>query len=130
MLNTYFAECWNKLVPLLTTTTKSHEYLYCKDELLCFEEEVYHLLLSLDTSKATGPDGILVRMLKETTYSIVSSLTKLFYIVLRNRCFPECWKCANVIPIPKNTSQKSDPAGYQPISLLPLVSKVLEKPFV
>ena len=61
MLNTYFAECWNKLVPPLTTTSKSHEYMYCEDELLCCEEEVYHLLLSLDTSKATGPDGISVR---------------------------------------------------------------------
>ena len=127
MLNTYFAECWNKLVPPLTTTSTSHEYMYCEDELLCCEEEVYHLLLSLDTSKATGPDGISVRMLKETACSIVPSLTKLFNIVLRNRCFPECWKCANVIPIPKNTSQKSDPAGYRPISLLPVVSKVLEK---
>ena len=36
-------------------------------------------------------------------------------------------KCANVIPIPKTTSLKSSPSRYLPISLLPVISKVLEK---
>ena len=73
------------------------------------------------------PDGVSVRMLKETACSVAPSLTKLFNIMLANKCFPNCWKCANVIPIPKTTSLKSSPSGYRPISLLPVISKVLEK---
>ena len=128
MLNKYFAECWNTLVPPLTVTAQSkYEDMSYEDELLCSEEEVYYLLMSLDASKATGPDNVSVRMLKETACSVAPSLTKLFNIVLANKCFPNYWKCANAIPIPKTTSLKSSPSGYRPISLLPVISKVLEK---
>ena len=34
------------------------------EELLCTEEEVFDLLASLDTPKASGPDGLSARMLK------------------------------------------------------------------
>ena len=35
----------------------------CPDDLLCTEDEVLELLLSIDTSKASGPDGISGKML-------------------------------------------------------------------
>jgi len=34
------------------------------DGLLCSEEEVHEMIMSLDTSKANGPDGISAKMLK------------------------------------------------------------------
>jgi len=37
---------------------------------ICTEEEVLNLLLTVDTSKATGSDGISGRMLKSTAHSI------------------------------------------------------------
>jgi len=40
------------------------------EEIFCTEEEVLDLLLTVDTSKATGSDGISGRMLKSTAHSI------------------------------------------------------------
>ena len=48
----------------------------CPEDFLCTEEEVYEMLLSLDTSKANGPDGISAKMLKCTALSITPSLTQ------------------------------------------------------
>ena len=84
-------------------------------------------LRSINASKGTGPDGISARMLKETASAIAPSLTILFNCSISQRCFPACWKLANVVPIPKSISQKTSPSGYPPISLLPIVSKIFEK---
>ena len=43
-------------------------------------EEVIFLIMSLDLSKANGPDEISAQMLKGTAHSIAPSLTKLFNI--------------------------------------------------
>ena len=102
-------------------------FISCPDELLCSEEEVLHFLMQLDTTKATGPDNIPARMLKETARAITPSLTKLFNISMQQCSFPTFWKLANVVPIPKGSSLRSTPTGYRPISLLPIVSKVFEK---
>ena len=41
--------------------------------------------------------------------------------------FPHIWEKASVVPIPKGSKSMTDsPAGYRPISLLSVVSKMLE----
>ena len=98
----------------------------CPDYLLCTEDQVYNLILSLDVSKATGADNISARMLKGTVSSITPSLTKMFNLSIKTGSFPQSWKCARVVPIPKG-GDLSNPTNYRPISILPIVSKVLEK---
>ena len=42
--------------------------------------------------------------------------------------FPECWKLACAVPIPKSGSgDLAQPSNYRPISLLSVLSKILEK---
>ena len=80
MLNNYFAKCWNLSQPPLSETS-SDDIASTNDDndlLFCSTEETESFLLTLDTSKATGPDNISARMLKETATSIAPSLTKLF----------------------------------------------------
>ena len=84
--------------------------------------------MSLDPSKANGPDVISAQMLKGTAHSIASSLTKLFNISIRQGRFPECWKTSSVVPIPKSANP-SEATNYRPISLLSVVSKMLERHF-
>lgn len=129
MLSNYFAKSFNTLVPPLCSEycNYSESDSVFLDDLACTEEEVCFILKSINASKATGPDGISARMLKETASAIAPSLTILFNSSISQRCFPTCWKLANVVPVPKSISQKTSPSGYRPISLLPIVSKIFEK---
>ena len=90
------------------------------------EKDVLDFLQSLDVSKATGPDGIGPRLLKEAAPSIYKSLTKLFKLSLQKKRFPSEWKLANVTPIYKKGNE-SLCNNYRPISLLSCVGKVMEK---
>ena len=87
------------------------------------EHDVANCLRNLDTSKASGPDGIPARLLKECSQQIVPSLCSLFNLSLQSSWIPSEWKSADVVPIHKKDSK--EPAGnYRPISLLSIVIKV------
>ena len=98
----------------------------CPTDILCTEDEIYDLLCTLDTTKANGHDEISAKMLKETAMSITPAVTKLFNISIRLGKLPDEWKIARVTPIPK-VGNHSDPGNYLPISLLSILSKLLEK---
>ena len=87
--------------------------------------QLIFLIKSLDLSKANGPDGISAQMLKGTAHSIAPSLTN---ISIRQGHFPECWKTSSVVSIPKSACL-SKATNYRPISLLSIVSKMLERHF-
>jgi hypothetical protein len=87
---------------------------------------VEQFLNNMDTTKANGPDGIPPRLLKEFSREISSSLCSLFNMSLATGCLPMEWKCANVIPIHKKDFVEPM-TNYHPISLLPILSKVLER---
>ncbi len=70
-------------------------------ELTLSPDDVLAALLNLDTNKATGPDGIPPRILKECAYQIASSLCLLLNQSLQLSTLPEEWKLANIIPIYK-----------------------------
>ena len=125
LLNSFFSSCYNlshsPLVPSEYQNSQSPQE--CPDEILCNEEEVYQLLSSLDVTKANGPDGISARALKQTATSITPSITKLFNLSLRTGHIPSEWKQSLVVP--KN--DKGSPNNYRPISLLSVLSKLLER---
>ena len=87
--------------------------------------EVEDLVKNIDQNKASGPDGISPRILKEAGLSIVPSLTRLIKLSLQQRKVPMLWKRANVTPIHKK-DDKDQLNNYRPISLLPVASKILE----
>ena len=89
-------------------------------------EEVAACLYNLDISKASGPDGIPARILKECSHQIAPSICDLFNHSLRTGRLPSQWKSANVTPIHKK-DLKEPVENYRPISLLPIISKVLER---
>ena len=126
MLNTFFASCWN------TSEEPIKEEAYqcydspTHDDFRVTPEEVFSLINKLDTNKASGPDCISAHMLKATASSIALPLTTLFNLSLSTGKFPDMWKLAGVVPIPKS-KDKNDPCNYRPISLLSIVSKLLEK---
>ena len=54
-------------------------------------------------------------------------LAELFDMCLKESCFPNCWKVSPVIPVFTNVGEKCLAKDYRPVSLLSVVSKVLEK---
>ena len=105
-----------------------HSYMINEfpDDFLCSVEEVEHLLASVDPSKASGADLLSAKMLMATATSIAPAITSLFNLSLTQGQLPAEWKLACIMPIPKS-QDKSDPANYRPISLLSILSKLLEK---
>ena len=128
-LNDFFSMCFNTsyqpISTIMTSAINGHE---CSPQLLCTEEEVQSILKSLDTSKASGPDGVSARMLKSTADVIAPSVTKLFKFSIHCCHPPFCWMVSSVVPIPK-VPKASSTADFRPISLLPILSKVLERHF-
>ena len=84
------------------------------------------LLAALDVTKASGQDGVTAKMLRSTKSSIAPSLMKLFNLSLKSGVIPSQWKKSLIVPIPKH-SNGSNPTNYHPISLLPIIRKVLER---
>ena len=111
--------------PICPTVSSSIEV---PTSLLCTEIQVYDLLRSLDTSKSSGPDGISARMLKNTARPIAPSITNLFNGSIRCGYPPSGWKTSSVVPIPKKPRAEHS-SDFRPISLLRIISKVLEHHF-
>ena len=89
-------------------------------------EEVLHRLNELSVNKATGLDNIQAKLLKTTSSVIASSVTYLFNLSLQRGKFPSDWKTARISALFKKGS-KLDIGNYRPISILPVLSKCLEK---
>lgn len=77
-------------------------------------------------SNAKGFDGIDLKMLSLVLPHLSEYLTHIINMCLTENCFPSAWKTSNIIPIPK-VSSPSDLSHFRPISILPTVSKILEK---
>ena len=96
------------------------------DDFLCTEDKVFEYLCSLDTKKSSGSDNISALMLKRCAVVIAPSIARLFNKSISTGTFPSAWKFARIVPIPKGGNRKS-PANYRPVSILPVLSKLLEK---
>ena len=103
---------------------------YCgskMDSVNISEEIVFRNLKTLDVNKATGPDGIPVRILKEFASDLAPILSKIFLLSYKQGKYPNAWKSAIVQPILKHGCDKTDPSNYRPISIVSAVAKVFEK---
>ena len=60
--------------------------------------------------------------------SIAPLLVETFNTSTKHGKIPSAWKTLNIVPIPKGSNPNStDPSEYRPISLLSVVSKLLDK---
>jgi hypothetical protein len=90
------------------------------------ELHVTKFLKDLDVSKATGLDEISAKLIKLAGPCINKVLVQICNKSIESGIFPESWKLAKVIPLHKKKS-KEYPGNYRPISILPVLSKLLEK---
>ena len=45
----------------------------------------------------------------------------------KQSCFPDSWKLSSLVPVFKNVGERSIAKNYDPVSVLFVVSKILEK---
>jgi hypothetical protein len=90
------------------------------------ETDIEDALSILNPSKASGPDLINPRLLKEAVHQLKCPLCKLFILSLSIGVLPSDWKKANVTPVYKNNNP-NDVKHYRPISLLSVISKCMER---
>ena len=87
-------------------------------------EEIFKILSGLNISKASGPDGISNRVLRECSSSLAEPLSRLFNLSFSLGVFPSSWKIANVVPTHKKDDRQQI-KNYRPVSLLSNISKVM-----
>lgn len=89
--------------------------------------QVVNIINRSPNNKAPGHDLIVQPLLRAFPRKTVVLLTQIFNGILRLAYFPQKWKHALIVMIPKPDKMRKDPNNYRPISLLPLFSKMFER---
>ena len=89
--------------------------------------EITTALRSIKVSKSAGPDNLAARLIRDGAEQIAAILYFLANQSLRSESFPNNQKCARLTPIYKSGA-RSNFDNYRPISVLNILSKVLEGP--
>ena len=110
---------------LVTIENPSQLTEHVISDLSCSVEEVAELLQSIDVNKASGPDNIPPRILKECAMELALPLTNFFNFTLSQGNVPTDWKVANVVPIFK-CGKNNLADNYHAISSTRVIVKTLE----
>ena len=96
------------------------------NDIIVTKNGIVKLLKDLDPHKASGPDGIGAKTLKECADQVADGLVLLFNASLNQGKIPNDWKHAIVTPLYKGGNKnRSKAENYRPISLTSVTCKVL-----
>ncbi|VEN44679.1 unnamed protein product [Callosobruchus maculatus] len=88
--------------------------------------DVLQCIADLNISTSPGRDGITAAILIKCSQSLATPLSLILTSSFQSHYLPSCWKQAVVTPVFKK-GDKHDAKNYRPISLTPLVAKLVEK---
>lgn len=133
ILNDYFANVGQSLAKQIKSCSSNDHKKYLKSRVknslfLDHPEpnEIFNTIHMLNANKASGHDDISSYILIMCAEVISPYLAFFFQIAFESGIFPDSLKIAKIVPIYKS-GEKRLPNNYRPISLLPSLSKVLEK---
>lgn len=134
-INEYFCTIGTKLVKDIPVSdppcianrsyvvTTSHDFIWSQD---VEEKEVLKEIENLDVSKSSGFMEMNTRIFKIAFKILLKEYTRIINLCKQLNSFPNSWKYAITVPIPKKGDAKSV-NNMRPISLLPVAGKVLER---
>ena len=88
-------------------------------------KEIYKILINVDPNKAYGIDEIRGRFLQNGAELLAEPLCKIINLSLSFK-FPLMCKTAKVKPLYKK-GKNAESQNYRPVSLLPILSKIIER---
>ena len=68
---------------------------------------VKKVIITFDSSKASGSHCIPVVVLKNCEPELSYILAELFNMCLKGSCFRDCWKVSSLVPLFKNVGERS-----------------------
>ena len=89
-------------------------------------DKVFKTLKNFDATKASGIDDLSGAFLKNGAKLLTTPIPQLCNLSISSGTFPDACKIAKLKPLFKKDT-RTDPMNYHPISLLPLISKFLER---
>ena len=107
----------------LSNISKSSKSLYLSP---VTELEIEKIITKLPNKSSSGWDGISNQLLKKLKNELVYPIYVLVNQSMSEGKFPDLMKLANVTPLYKS-GKRCLSTNYRPISLLPVISKVIEK---
>jgi hypothetical protein len=125
ILNYQFTSVFKSEDPLQPLPDMSPSPHLAVSDITITQEGVQTLLCHHNPHRATGPDQVSPRLLKETAKQISPALTLVFQASINQGKVPEEWKSANITPLFKK-GDRSAPVNYRPVSLTSVCSKVME----
>ena len=90
------------------------------------EDLVFKLLNDMNPDKAAGIDNLSGKFLKDGASILAKPISKICSLSIKYSLFPADCQIAKLKPLFKKGST-THPKNYRPISLLPLISKIIEK---
>ena len=111
--------------------TEKHQISFHSDNTETYNNKITidELETALQKSKnsAVGPDNIHYQLLKHLPISAKNTLVAIFNSIWETGSFPQAWREATVIPIPKPGKDNTIPNNYRPIALTSCLCKTLER---
>ena len=90
------------------------------------KNEIIEICKSISINKASCVDSVSSEVLRDVFLAVPDKLCTFFNNCFRLSAIPNSWKYARVTPLPKGGNDQIV-SNYRPISLLPLLSKIIEK---
>ena len=90
------------------------------------KSEISNILHKLNQT-ASGPDRIHNTILTHLPEETITLLLEIFNTIWEEKYFPDSWRKATIIPIPKPGKDHTNPSNYRPIALTSCLCKLMEK---
>ena len=100
-----------------------HDSVYNKP----FTVKDLHSVLSKTNDTAPGEDGVTYQMIRKMPDHAKKYIIDMYNKFFRDSYFPEKWKRAIIIPIPKPGKNPNSPNSYRPIALTSCLCKIFER---
>lgn len=133
IFNKFFTEVGRTLAEKIETkpgdqpsTTKLKSSLSKRLELIqTTPQEVLEIINGLKNKKSKDNDGLTNHIFKQLRNELAEPISQITNVSLRIGIVPQKLKITKVIPIYKS-GELTDPSNYRPISIIPVMSKIIE----